>query len=74
MSLVVSDPEVLWGTPVFHGTRVPAEALFDYLEAGETLDNFLRDFPNVTRDLALSCLRGAGERLIQSELGESVAG
>jgi hypothetical protein len=42
------------------------------LEAGETLDVFLRDFPNVTRDLALSCLRGSGERLIRSELGAAV--
>jgi uncharacterized protein (DUF433 family) len=68
MSLVVSDPHVLWGTPVFQGTRVPAETLFLYLEEGESIDTFLHDFPNVSRELALQSLRTAGGALIDVEL------
>lgn len=67
MSLVVSDPSVLWGTPVFQGTKVPAETLFDYLEAGDSIDDFLRDFPNVSREVAVSAIRGAGQVLIETE-------
>jgi hypothetical protein len=70
MSLVQSDPDVLLGTPVFQGTKVPAEALFDYLEAGETIESFLRDFPNVTRDTAVMCLRESGKTLISHEPGD----
>ena len=47
--VVVSDPETLWGTPVFAGTRVPAATLTDYLAAGDTLDAFLADYPEVER-------------------------
>jgi len=47
--VVHSDPDVLGGTPVFLGTRVPVQTLFDYLEGGETLDEFLRQFPSVSR-------------------------
>ena len=47
--IVHSDPEILGGTPVFVGTRVPVQTLFDYLEGGETLDEFLRQFPSVDR-------------------------
>jgi uncharacterized protein (DUF433 family) len=54
--IVHSDPEILGGTPVFVGTRVPARSLFDYLEAGETLDEFLRQFPSVTREQAVAAL------------------
>ena len=50
--IVHSDPEILGGTPVFVGTRVPAQSLFDYLEGGETLDEFLHQFPSVTREQA----------------------
>jgi uncharacterized protein (DUF433 family) len=49
-------PEILGGTPVFVGTRVPAQTLFDYLEGGETLDEFLRQFPSVRRDQAIAAL------------------
>ncbi|RYG46124.1 DUF433 domain-containing protein [bacterium] len=66
--VVASDPHVLFGVPVFKGTRVPAEALFDYLEAGDTLDDFLRDFPAVHRDTAVNALRGAGQTLVEREL------
>src|SRR4051794_30886444 len=51
-NLVQSDPQVLGGTPVFVGTRVPVQSLFDYLEGGETLDEFLKQFPSVTREHA----------------------
>lgn len=61
---VHSDPAVLGGTPVFVGTRVPAQSLFDYLEAGETLDEFLRQFPSVTRERALAALEQAREMVL----------
>ena len=54
--IVVRDPEILGGTAVFHGTRVPFQALLDYIEGGQTLDEFLDDFPTVTRDVAISAL------------------
>ena len=54
--IVHSDPEILGGTPVFVGTRVPMQSLFDYLEGGETVDEFLRQFPSVRRDQALGAL------------------
>jgi uncharacterized protein (DUF433 family) len=53
--------EVLGGTPVFHGTRVPVSTLLDYLEAGDTLDEFLRQFPTVTREQAVAVLELAKE-------------
>ena len=65
MGIVTVDPTVLWGTPVFPGTKVPAETLFDYLEQGETLDPFLRDFPSVSRATATAAIRGAGRVLIE---------
>ncbi len=66
--VVVSDPEVMWGTPVFEGTRVPAATLADYLAAGDTLDAFVGDDPEVTRGQAEAFLRESAERFIQSEL------
>ncbi|MCY7287854.1 MAG: DUF433 domain-containing protein [Cryobacterium sp.] len=56
---VVTDPEILGGTPVFRGTRVPIRVLFEHLEAGESLEVFLEDFPSVTRDLAIRVLEDA---------------
>ena len=50
-----------WGATVFAGTRVPVETLFDYLEAGESLDEFLRQFPTVTREQAIAVLEAAKE-------------
>ena len=64
MSVIVRDPEVLGGTPVFRGTRVPVKALFDYLEAGDPLDEFLAGFPTVSRDDALAALEEAKEVLL----------
>lgn len=54
--VVVIDPEVLGGTPVFAGTRVPVETLLDYLEGGESIDDFLEGFPGVTRDQVIAFL------------------
>lgn len=62
--VVHSDPEILGGTPVFVGTRVPFQALLDYLEAGDSLGEFLLDFPTVTRDQAMSALEQAKEALL----------
>ena len=61
------DPEILGGTPVFDGTRVPIESLFDHLEEGISLDEFLEDFPTVTRDQAIEVLGIAGEVLTSSK-------
>jgi uncharacterized protein (DUF433 family) len=58
-----SDPEIMGGEPVFVGTRVPTRALFDHLEAGDTLDTFLDDFPSVTREQAVAALEIAQEAL-----------
>jgi uncharacterized protein (DUF433 family) len=63
-SVIHSDPDILGGTPVFVGTRVPVRTLLDYLEAGEPLAEFLEDFPTVTRELATAALRLAGEALV----------
>ncbi len=58
-SVIAIDPEIMGGTPCFRGTRVPVESLIDYLEAGDTLDEFLDNFPSVTRQAALSALEEA---------------
>ncbi len=64
--LVVIDPEVMGGTPVFAGTRVPVETLFDYLEQNETLDAFLDDFPTVERAVAVALLESAKKAALAS--------
>jgi uncharacterized protein (DUF433 family) len=61
-----SDPEILSGTPVFVGTRVPVQSLFDYLEGGDTLGEFLRQFPSVKRDQAITALELARDTLLAS--------
>lgn len=58
------DPGILGGTPVFVGTRVPAQALIDYLQGGHSLDEFLDDFPSVSREQALAALELAREVLV----------
>ena len=60
------DPEILSGTPVFVGTRVPVQSLFDYLEGGDTLDEFLRQFPTVQREQAIAALELARESVVAS--------
>ena len=62
--IVHSDPEILSGTPVFVGSRVPVQSLFDYLEGGETLDEFLHQFPSVKREQALAVLEVARTALL----------
>ena len=66
--IFVKDPGLLGGTAVFRGTRVPFQALLDYLEGGQTLDEFLEDFPTVTRAAAVSALELA-KSLVVSQLG-----
>lgn len=61
---VVSDPEIMSGTPCFSGTRVPVKTIFDYLEGGETLDEFLDDFPTVCREMAIAVLEEAKAQLL----------
>ncbi len=53
---IARNPEVMHGAPVFHGTRVPVQTLFDYLENGEPLDDFLEGFPTISRELAVQVL------------------
>lgn len=62
--VIHSDPEILGGTPVFVDTRVPAQALFDYLEAGDSLDVFLDAFPTVTREQAIAALVLARDKVL----------
>jgi len=63
--VIVKDPEILGGTPVFRGTRVPFQALLDYLEGGETLNEFLDDFPTVSREAAVGALEFAKSLLVE---------
>lgn len=62
--VIHSDPEILGGTPVFVGTRVPLQALIDYLEGGHPLADFLDDFPTVSREQAVAALEEAKELLV----------
>jgi uncharacterized protein (DUF433 family) len=64
--VIHSDPDILSGTPVFVGTRVPAQSLFDYLEGGDTLDEFLRQFPSVRREQAIAALELARDSVLNS--------
>lgn len=59
-SVIIKDPEILGGMPVFHGTRVPIQNLIDYLATGETIDAFLDDFPTVKREQVIRFLQEAG--------------
>lgn len=65
--VVHSDPEIMGGTPVFVGTRVPFQTLLDYLEAGDPLGEFLEDFPTVTRQQAVAALEQAKQALLDRE-------
>lgn len=69
--IISRDLEVMGGTPVFWGTRVPIKAVFDYLETGESVDEFLDDFPGVSKDQVIGLLEMA--RLNQTELDEAPA-
>ncbi len=61
---IIRDPEIMHGTPVFRGTRVPVQTLFDYLEGGETLKDFLEGFPTVSPELVLQALQEAKQLLL----------
>ncbi len=63
-AIIHCDPEILGGKPVFVGTRVPVQALVDYIEGGHTLDAFLDDFPTVSRDQAVAALEQGTELLV----------
>jgi uncharacterized protein (DUF433 family) len=68
MDIIVKDEEILGGTPVFRGTRVPFQALLDYLEGGQTLDEFLDDFPAISKEAAVAALEFA-KSLLVDQLG-----
>ena len=68
-SVIVQDPEIHSGEPVFRGTRVPFGSLFDYLEGGETLDEFLEQYPGVTREQAIAALEEA-KALVLARFGK----
>ncbi|HEX8009832.1 MAG TPA: DUF433 domain-containing protein [Casimicrobiaceae bacterium] len=63
-SVVHSDPDILGGTPVLVGTRVPVQALIDYIEGGHSLEEFLDDFPTVSREIAVAALEQAKAHLL----------
>ncbi len=64
MEVIIKNREILGGTPVFRGTRVPVQLLFDYLEGGETLEDFLQGFPTVSRESAVAALEEAKHLLL----------
>ncbi len=72
MKTVTVDPEIMWGAPVFTGTKVPVQTLLDYIETGETVDTFLIEFPSVSREMIVSFLEQGAEKVIAPER-ESVA-
>ena len=65
LSVIHSDPEILGGTPVFIGTRVPVQSLFDHLEAGDSIGDFLEGFPSVRREQVIAVLKEFGKELLQ---------
>ena len=67
-AIIVKDQDILGGTPVFRGTRVPFQALLDYIEGGQTIDEFLDDFPTVSKSAAVGALELANSLLV-SHLG-----
>jgi len=65
-TVVCRNPDVMGGTPVFRGTRVPVQTLLDYLEAGESIDEFLAGFPSVSREQVIEFLEAAKDRLLET--------
>jgi len=65
--IISRDKEILGGTPVFKGTRVPVRALWDYLKAGETVEDFLEDFPSVNREQAIGLIERAQQKVVNSK-------
>jgi uncharacterized protein (DUF433 family) len=68
-SVIIQDPEILSGEPVFRGTRVPFQTLLDYLEGGDTLDEFLEQYPGVSREQAIAALEEA-KSLVLARFGK----
>jgi uncharacterized protein (DUF433 family) len=64
VKVIIKDPDILGGEPVFRGTRVPFKVLIDYLEGGDTLDQFLEEYPSVSRELAVAAIEEARLSLI----------
>ena len=64
MKIIISDSRIMGGTPVFHGTRVPLQALIDYLESGQSIDEFLQGFPGVSRRQVIGFLEQAKEKFL----------
>jgi len=62
--IIIKDPEILGGEPVFRGTRVPFKILIEYLEGGDTLDQFLEQYPSVSRELAIAAIEEARLSLV----------
>ena len=60
------NPDIMGGAPVFRGTGVPVQTLLDYLEAGDSIDEFLKGFPSVTREQVIAFLEDAKDRLVES--------
>ena len=67
-NLITSSKDILGGTPVFSGTRVPFQALIDYLEGGDSIDTFLDDFPTVSREQVIATLETAKKSLLETQL------
>lgn len=65
-AIITCSPDILGGTPVFTGTRVPVQTLLDYLEGGETIDDFLEGFPTVKREQVIAFLEEAKARMVAS--------
>ncbi|MDJ1169698.1 DUF433 domain-containing protein [Roseofilum sp. BLCC_M154] len=63
-SLITISPDIMSGTPVFAGTRVPVQTLWDYLKAGESINDFLDGFPTVTKEQVIQVLEEAGKQLV----------
>jgi uncharacterized protein (DUF433 family) len=63
-SVISSHPEIMGGTPVFAGTRVPVQTLMDYIEGGDSIDEFLEGFPTVSREQVIAFLEEAKERVL----------
>jgi uncharacterized protein (DUF433 family) len=64
--IISRSPDIMGGAAVFYGTRVPVQTLLDYLEAGETIDDFLEGFPSVTREHVIAFLEEAKDRLVEA--------
>ena len=72
--IIISDQEILSGTPVFKGTRVPVKNLFDYLEAGDSVDKFLEDFDYIPKESVLTVLKFTEQVFSQPSLYEDITG